>query len=91
VDIEALLAHGEAAELVQQGEGLLDDVAQPADSFHAAGLGLGMIDSVPCSWQAWRQACCCRPYRPAVRRSGVVAGPGGRRWVVSRRASRGRA
>jgi hypothetical protein len=41
VDIEASFPpDGEPSELVQQGEGLLDDVAQPAEPFHAAGLGL---------------------------------------------------
>ena len=42
VDVQASFpAHGEAAELVEQGEGLLDDVTQPAQAFHAGGLGLG--------------------------------------------------
>lgn len=33
-------AHGQSADLVQQGEGLLDDVAQLARAFDTAGLGL---------------------------------------------------
>jgi len=42
VDVEAAFpAHGEAAELVQQGEGLLDDVAQLSEPFDPGGLGLG--------------------------------------------------
>ena len=42
MDVEAAFpAHGEAAELVQQGEGLFDDVAQLAQTFDARGLGLG--------------------------------------------------
>lgn len=42
MDVEASFpAHGEPAELVQQGEGLLDDISQPAQSLHACGLGLG--------------------------------------------------
>ncbi len=36
----AFPAHGEAAELVQQGEGLFDDVAQLAQAFDAGGLTL---------------------------------------------------
>jgi len=41
VDVEALFpAHGQAAELVQQGEGLLDDVAQLAETFEASDLAL---------------------------------------------------
>jgi hypothetical protein len=42
VDVEsAFPAHGEPAELVQQGEGLFDDVAQFAQAFDGGGLGLG--------------------------------------------------
>ncbi|RSM58191.1 hypothetical protein DMB66_30285 [Actinoplanes sp. ATCC 53533] len=42
VDVEAAFpTHGDPAELVQQGEGLFDDVAQLAQTFDVRGLGLG--------------------------------------------------
>jgi len=44
VDVEsAFPAHDEPAELVQQGkgEGLFDDVAQPAEPLHASSFWLG--------------------------------------------------
>ena len=42
MDVEAAFpAHGEATELVQQGEGLFDDVAQLAEAFDDGGLGFG--------------------------------------------------
>jgi hypothetical protein len=57
VDVEsAFPAHGESAELVEQGEGLFDDVAQLAQALDAGGPGLGMIGSVPRSRQASRNA-----------------------------------
>ena len=48
----ALPAHGEAAELVQQGGSLLDDVAQLAQALMAWIFNLVMIGSVPRSRQA---------------------------------------
>ena len=57
MDVEASFpAHGQAAELVQQGEGLLHDVAQLAQAFDPGVFGVGMIGSVPRSRQAWRNA-----------------------------------
>lgn len=48
MDVEAAFpAHGEPAELVHQGEGLLDDVAQFAQASTPLVFGLGMIGSVP--------------------------------------------
>jgi hypothetical protein len=42
VDVEAAFpAHGESAELVQQGEALFDDVAQLAQPLNVGGLGFG--------------------------------------------------
>jgi hypothetical protein len=42
VDVEsAFPAHGESAELVEQGEGLFDDVPQLAQALDTGGLGLG--------------------------------------------------
>src|SRR3954447_7530520 len=42
VDVEAPFpAHGEPAELVQQGEGLFDDVAQFAETLEVGSLRLG--------------------------------------------------
>ncbi|GGQ56296.1 hypothetical protein [Couchioplanes azureus] len=44
-------AHGQPAEWVQQGEGLLDDVAQPAQALIAGVFGCGMTGWVPRSRQ----------------------------------------
>jgi len=42
VDVEpAFPAHGLVGGLVEQGEGLFDDVAQPARALDSGGLGLG--------------------------------------------------
>ncbi|GIE91578.1 hypothetical protein Are01nite_80580 [Actinoplanes regularis] len=42
MDVEAAFpAHGQAAELMKQGEGLLDDVAQTAQAFDTGCLGFG--------------------------------------------------
>jgi hypothetical protein len=48
--------YGESAKLVEQGEGLCDDVAQLAQALDAGSLGLGMIGSVPRSRHARRKA-----------------------------------
>ena len=57
VDVEsAFPAHGESAELVEQGEGLFDDVAQLAEAFDAGGPGLGN-DRLGAAFAAgWRNA-----------------------------------
>jgi hypothetical protein len=74
VDVEVSFpARGQAAELVQQGEGLLDDVAQLAETFDAGGLALRMIGSVPRSRQARRKASLSYPLsasRASKRRRG---------------------
>jgi hypothetical protein len=64
VDVEAAFpAHGEAAELVQQGEGLFDDAAQFAEAFDATvwvsddRLGAAGLGGTPR---------CCIPCRPAA-------------------------
>ena len=42
MDVEAAFpAHGEPAELVEQGESLFDDVSQLAQALDPGGLGLG--------------------------------------------------
>ncbi|GAA0476591.1 hypothetical protein Aca07nite_88180 [Actinoplanes capillaceus] len=57
MDVEAAFpAHGDLPELMEQGEGLFDDVAQLAQALDVGVLGLAMIGSVPRSRQAWRKA-----------------------------------
>ena len=53
MEIEAAFpAHSDPAELVQQREGLFDDVAQLAQTVDPRVFGFGMIGSVPRSRQA---------------------------------------
>ena len=79
VDIEpAFPANGDPPELVQEGEGLLHDVAQFAQALDVGCLRLGDGGSVPPSWQAWRKASLLYPLsasRTSKRRRGRPGRP----------------